>query len=137
MYRPRRIESHADWSDADQIKLYTISAHQRPVLFDEFLPRLADVKAQKKISWASTPAFAILHDGVAPYLILAWWGNDNELFTSVSVKTASGWAEDPARYSFCVFEMEIMWHERNFFIESVYCAAPDLDAYRTKRFSNV
>src|SRR5438105_4161439 len=137
MYRRRRIESHADWSDTDQVKLYTIAGHDRPVALTAFLPRLAQVKAQRQVPWASTPAFAILHDGVAPYLILAWWDNDNELFTSVSVQTESGWIEDAARYSFCVYELEIMWHERNFFIESVYCPAPDLAAYRAKRFTNV
>lgn len=37
-----------------------------------------------------------------PYLVLAWWDNNNELFTSVFVRTPQGWVEDQARYSFCL-----------------------------------
>lgn len=136
MFRPRRLESHADWFDADRIKLYTLSAHDRPVNHDAFAARLAEVKRRKPVAWAGTPAFAIFHDGnAARYLVLAWWSNDNELFTSVSVETETGWVEDPVRFSFCVWDLEIMWHERNYFIEHIYCAAPDMQRYRRERFT--
>ncbi len=70
------------------------------------------------------------------YLVLAWWGNDNELFTSVSVQTASGWMEDPARYSFCVYDLEVIWQERNHFVESMDCAEPSLADYRARRLDH-
>lgn len=99
--------------------------------------RLAEVKKQKAVAWPSTPAFAVFHDGAgAPYLVLAWWGNDNELFTSVSVKTASGWVEDPSRFSFCLYDLEVFWHERNCFIEFIDCPEPDIESYRAKRLSH-
>lgn len=135
MFHPRRLESDPAWSDADGIKIYTLSAHGSTVDRAAFATHLAEVRKLKGVAWSATPAFAIFHDGAgARYLLLAWWGNDNELFTSVSVQTDAGWVEDPSRFSFCVWDLEIMWHERNYFIEHVYCAAPDLRAYRDRRF---
>lgn len=137
MFKPRKIESDPAWSDPDGIKLYTISARNQPVDQGPFLRRLAVVKQLKAVRWATTPAFAICHEGsTLAYLVLAWWGNDNELFTSVSARTASGWVEDAAAYSFCVYDLEIFWHERNYFVEHVYCAAPSLAHYRARRFGN-
>ena len=135
MFQPRKIEGNPGWLDPDGIKVYTLSARNLPVDQSPYLARLAEVKKQKAVPWAATPAFAIFHDGLSmAYLVLAWWGNDNELFTSVSVQTASGWAEDPARYSFCVYDLEVIWQERRFFVDFVYRAAPDLAAYRAARF---
>ncbi len=134
MFKPRKIESHATWLDTDGIKIYTISAQNQSVNQASYFAQLAEVKKRKAVVWASTPAFTIFHDGAGmAYLILAWWGNDNELFTSVSVKTASGWVEDPAQYSFCVYDLEVIWQERNCFVEFIDCANPSLEDYRAKR----
>ncbi len=101
---------------------------------EQYLDRLAEVKRTKNIDWSSTAAFAIFHQAVATsYLVLAWWGNDNELFTDVSVNEGYGWLHDPNKYSFCVWDLEIMWAERNFFIELVYCETPDITEYRNRR----
>jgi hypothetical protein len=135
-FNPRKIESESAWQDEDGIKIYTISALNTPVDRSAFLPRLVEVKRSRSVDWPSSAAFAIFHDGAASqYLVLAWWGNDNELFTSVSVKTVAGWVEDPLRYSFCLWDLEVFWHERNFYIESVYCANPDMTSYRARRMT--
>lgn len=137
MFRPRKIESHPGWSDSDGIKIYTLSARNELVDQAPYVARLAEVKSQRAIAWPSTPAFALFHDGAGMrYLVLAWWGNDNELFTSVSVQTDSGWVEDAARYSFCLWDLEVMWQERNYFVEFIYRDQPDLEGYRAKRFGN-
>lgn len=134
MYQPRAIESHPEWLDPDGIKIYTISARHQPVDQAEFRDRLIQIKTQKHIAWSSTPAFTIFHEGSSsPYLIVAWWGNDNELFTSTSVRTESGWVEDPSRFSFCLWDMEVMWHERNAFVNLLFCSNPDIAAYRASR----
>lgn len=136
MYAPRTIASHPDWLDADGIKLYTISARHAPVDQAPYRLRLERIKATKTVDWSITPAFAIFHDGAGmAYLVLAWWGNDNELFTSVSVQTPDGWVESPSEYSFCVYDLEVFWHERNAFVQQVYCARPDLARYRADRLS--
>ena len=134
MFEPRRIESHPAWLDADGIKLYTISAHARPVEQTGYRARLAEIKTGIEVDWPSTAAFAIFHDGATTaYLVLAWWANDNELFTSVSARSSEGWIEDPRRYSFCLWDLEVFWFERNRYVELVYRAAPDLDGYRAAR----
>ena len=130
MFRPRAVESDPGWTDPDGVKIYTISARNLPVGQAPYLARLAEINPQKSVAWASPPAFAIL-----AYLVLAWWGNDNELFTSVSVRTAAGWTEDPDRYSFCVYDLEVIWQERNFFVECIDCADPSLARYRAARCS--
>lgn len=135
MFRPRTIQSHSSWSDPDGIKIYTISAQNQLVNQAPYLAQLLKVKKQKNVQWSSTPAFTIFHDGASmAYLILAWWGNDNELFTSVSVHTISGWIEDASKYSFCVYDLEVIWQERNYFIEYFYCTKPSIENYRAKRF---
>lgn len=136
-YAPRRIDSAADWRDEDGIKIYTVSASGDPVRHADYAERLDEAKRRARVDWDTTPAFAIFHDGAngLQYLVLAWWGNDNELFNSVSVREGERWVVDPARYSFCVWDLEIFWAERNSFIEHVYTAAPDLAAYRRARLA--
>ena len=135
MFHPRKIESHPSWADPSGIKIYTISAKGQPVDQSPYLVHLAETKRQKPVlDWSAVPAFAVFHDGASTaYLVLAWWGNDNELFTSVSVRAEMGWVEDPAKYSFCVYDLEVIWQERNHFIQFIECAGPSLEKYRTKR----
>lgn len=137
MYQPRKIESSPFWSDADSIKIYTISARGIPINHDLYIDRLEEVKRQRNVEWATTPAFVLMHDGAScEYLVLAWWGNDNELFTSVSVKADAGWIEDPSRFSFCLWDLEVIWFERNCFIRHVYCSSPSLENYRKSRLTD-
>lgn len=131
----RTIESKADWQGADGVKIYTISAGGQTVDRAAFAARLQQVMIERALPWHDIPAFAIFHAGSCGlYLVLAWWANGNELFTSVSVLLEDGWTEDPRRYSFCLFDLEVFWAERNFFVETVYCPKPDFNAYRSRFF---
>nr|WP_199045456.1 hypothetical protein [Dyella sp. ASV24] len=135
MYRPRPILSLPPDTDADGIKVYTISADGKAVDVSRYQPRLQAMKQARSVAWRDTPAFAICHEGAnARYLVLGWWGNDNEMFIAVAAEDATGWVEDMSRYSFCLWDMEVMWHERNAFVECMYGAVPSLDAYRADRF---
>lgn len=134
-FKPRLIDCPANRHDRDGIKLYTISADGRPVDPKPFLLRLDQVKAERGLDWAALPAFAILHRGASRlYLVLCWWSNDNELFNPVSVLTETGWVDDPRQYSFCVYDLEIIWFERQCFIATLDCANPDIAAYRRCHF---
>lgn len=134
MFVPRAIHGRLDWLDADGAKIYTISTLDQPVEQAPFLERLRQVKDSRPVPWRTTPHFVIFHEGASClYLVLCWWGNDNELFTSVSVLAGGGWVEQPDRYSFCLYDMEVMWDERNAYIETIDCQAPDLRAYRQTR----
>ena len=134
MYRPRPIASLPADTDADGIKIYTIAASDGAVDISRYLPRMAAMKSARAIAWSTTPAFAICHEAAnARYLVLGWWGNDNEMFIAVAAEDATGWVEDLSRYSFCLWDMEVMWHERNAFIDWMYGVVPSLDAYRADR----
>lgn len=136
MFLPRRIESHPEWEGADGIKRYSIAAGAAPVDRRPFEARLAAVTAARGGDWMRRPAFAIFHHGATGlYLVLAWWDNDNELFVSVSFKGGNDdWVEDPARHSFCLYDLEVIWAERNAYIDTLYSGRPDLAAYRARRF---
>lgn len=135
MFQRRTIVRLPAETDADGIKLYTIAATSTAVTLSHYLPRLAQMKQARSIDWRHTPAFAICHDGAtARYLVLGWWGNDNELFVAVAVDSGDGWIEQPERYSFCLWDMEVMWHERNAFVEHIFGVVPSLQAYRGSRF---
>jgi hypothetical protein len=134
MYRPRPIVSLPADTDVDGIKVYTIAADDRAVDIAHYLPRMNAMKQARPVSWRDTPAFAICHEAAsARYLVLGWWGNGNEMFIAVAAEDATGWVEDMSRYSFCLWDMEVMWHERNAFVECMYGAVPSLEAYRADR----
>jgi hypothetical protein len=131
MYAPRYIRSPGGWSDADQIKLYAISVTEADFDPTVFFERLEVLKRDMKLNWRSTPAFAIFHRGMSHlYLVLCWWGNQNELFTSVSVLEQGLWVIDPTRFSFCIWDMEVFWYERSSYIKHMYSGRADLAAYR-------
>lgn len=130
MYQPRHVSSLP--RNNDDIKRYTISADGAAVDVAEFELRLEYLKTIKPIGQA---AFAIFHRGESlRYLVLCYWGNDNELFTSVSVQEGAVWLEDAHRYSFCLYDMEVMWAERNFYIQTIDIEQPDIVAYQDLYF---
>lgn len=134
MYKSRKIESDVSWQDSDGVKIYTISSNGEEVLTPIFNKQLIQVKESLSLNWPQTAAFAIFHEGATmKYLVLAWWGNDNEMFTSVSVYLDQQWIIDASRYSFCLYDMEVMWKERHFYIETMDCAAPSLSHYQNMR----
>jgi hypothetical protein len=135
VFQHRRIDSLPAGTDAEGIKVYAISSHGQPVDYSHYASQLQAMKRARSVAWARTPAFAICHDGAsARYLVLGWWGNDNEMFVAVAANDGSGWIEDMSRYSFCLWDMEVMWHERNAFVVEMYGATPSLEAYRANRF---
>ncbi len=134
MFKPRYIKGHTDWLDENNSKIYTVSANNNVVEHAKYLSRLKEVKQARNIDWLNTPSFVIFHDGAScDYLVLVWWANDNEIFTSVSVKSDDVWLEDANKYSFCLYDLEIMWLERNIYIKTIDCEQPSLKLYQTSR----
>ena len=134
MFKQRKIKSSPEWLDADGIKIYTVTSNNTAVDQTPFRQRLEHAKSSRNLDWAITPAFALFHEGENfLYLVFAWWGNDNELFTSVSVLTESGWVEDHEKFSFCLYDLEIFWFERNAFIGTMYSGSSCIETYRQKR----
>jgi hypothetical protein len=131
LFAPRHITALPAGTDSDGVKLYAISVSSAPVVLSEFLPQLRIMKQGGATPWSTIPAFAIVHVGSSNhYLALCHWGNDNELFVRVAVKESGGWVEQPSKYSFCLWDMEVMWRERTSYIKWMYSGSVDLEAYR-------
>ena len=131
MFSARKTERLAAYSDPDEIKLYAISASGAPVDPQEFVQEWEDAKRRRAVNWSKTPAFGIFHAGASMlYVVLCWWGNGNELFTAVSVREEGRWIEDRNRFSFCIWDLQVMWFERNSFIKHLYSGAENLAGYR-------
>lgn len=79
--------------------------------------------------------FLIRHAGKeAHYVVLGWWDNQNELLTRIMVRELSSrapWHDASGGFSFCVWDLKVMWHERNAFVKHVLSPpfAPDIQGY--------
>jgi hypothetical protein len=81
--------------------------------------------------------FTIRHQGLdalgnrVGYLVLCWWDNGNELMTEVFIHDpAAGWANARSRGSFCVWDLQVMSHERDAYVRHVLNRdGPDVEAY--------
>ncbi len=82
--------------------------------------------------------FLIRHQGLdvggdrVHYLVLCWWDNTNELFTRTFIRGAStghAWTDAAGRGAPCVWDLQIIWHERNAFIRHMLTGAPDTASY--------
>jgi len=84
---------------------------------------------------AQRPGVAVLiaHQGKAvDYLVLAWWDNFNELPTRIWVDDGLGWRAARESESFCVWDLEVLWRERQLYVTHVLGPdKPDLDGYLT------
>ena len=79
--------------------------------------------------------FLIRHSGrTVRYVVLVWWDNQNELLNRGFVRdVAAGtpWREAAGVYSFCVWDMEVLWHERCAYVRHVLSThgSPDVPGY--------
>lgn len=85
--------------------------------------------------------FVIFHQGEGVhYLVLAWWDQVNEMPLHVWVHTfepETQWREAQGGESVCVWDLEVIAHERTCYVEEILSKAdaPDFDAYRSRVFS--
>lgn len=82
----------------------------------------------------------IRHAGVgANYVVVARWGNLNELFVRTFAapqeRTASPrWRSGDEEFSFCVWDMRVLWHERNAYVRHMLdTATPSPEGYLADR----
>lgn len=126
----RRIDDY-------RLKVYSIVSGDRPLdgprfeegwqLLDAVLPRPAVSGGRPGVG------FVILHQGATgDYLVICWWDNENELPTRVFVHDASGWRPAGERESFCVWDLEVLWRERQLYVATVLGGLADaVDTYAT------
>ncbi len=140
-FSPRPIQPHgitllSGW----RLKLYSVLYGPAPLdraVYDAALPQVAGQLPQPPIAPGRFGSgFIIMHQGRGMhYLVLNWWASHNELFSRILVREFSAPAWRPAGdgESACVWDLEIIWFERNAFIESVLARdPPDIEAYLRK-----
>jgi hypothetical protein len=134
-YQPRPL-SHLGLLDLRgyRLKAYSIVYGDAPfnraafdaglALAERELPRPAITPARPGLG------FIIFHQARSgPYLILAWWDNENELPVRVFVADSQGWRPAAAHESFCVWDLRILWHEREAYIRTMLSGPADESAY--------
>jgi hypothetical protein len=141
-FKTRRIVSRGlvecgDWRlkrydvlfDADRIDDRTYAGGL--ALAIEALPCPAATSARPGVG------FVICHHGRGVhYIVLSWWDNENELFQRVLTRGFNAdaiWQDGAGKGSFCVWDAEIIWAEREAYVRHVLTESPDLDAYLAVR----
>lgn len=139
-FAPRRVAplgilTVGDW----RVKRYRLNC-DRPVEFPS-IPSLEQLIRRTLPNPAATPsragaAFALEHAGERLiYAVLCWWDNENELVTRVFIRaqSAEDWTAAGDAYSFCVWDLEVMWFERNAWIECMLGrGSGDVEAYLSR-----
>jgi hypothetical protein len=71
-------------------------------------------------------AFTILHQGASSdFFILCWWDGQIELPTRVHVRGPQGWRPAVGGESFCVWDLRVIWWEREAYVNTVLAGRPD------------
>lgn len=66
--------------------------------------------------------FLIAHQGrTGDYVVLGWWDNENELPLRVWVRRgpAQGWRPAEGGESICVWDLEVIWAERQAWVDAM------------------
>jgi len=145
-FAPRRIEFHelrnyGYW----RLKLYSVVYGHGPVDLERFEPGFARAEASLPLPAVTRErpgvGFLIAHQGkTADYLILGWWDHENELPLRVSVNRhgrEARWRAAEGSESICVWDLEILWAERQAYIDTVLSAdGSDVAGYLARTYSN-
>jgi hypothetical protein len=123
-----------------RLKLYTIShdaALVEPAEFADGLA-LAEAALPSPARRADRPGLGVLvaHRGAsASYVVLGWWDRENELPVRIFIREtgagadAAGWRPARDGESFCVWDLQVLWHEREAYVETMLVPEPDPAAY--------
>lgn len=126
-----------------QLKIYSI-LHEKRTFNEKLLLQALDLSATVLPQPAVNDdrpgvGFLILHQGLtADYLILSWWDNENELPTYIFVYDKVAWRMAHSSESFCVWDIEVMWQEREFYVSTFLTksCADKIGAYLSKNIGN-
>ena len=84
------------------------------------LPQPAAAKGRPEVG------FVILHQGkTGDYFILCWWDHENELPIKVFVRDASAWRPANEGESVCVWDLRVIWWEREAYVATMMSGKPD------------
>ncbi|NNG15068.1 MAG: isochorismatase [Gemmatimonadales bacterium] len=146
-YRPRSVRFHQVLGlDGWRLKLYSISCDGSEVDWANFDGGLALVRSAlpEPAPDAGRPGvgFIIAHhgDGI-DYTVVSWWDRENELPTHVfalSEADGKGWRPASGGESFCVWDLEVIWAEREAYIQTYLAGEPpDAAGYLARHVGEV
>jgi hypothetical protein len=125
-----------------RLKTYSIVAGDGPFQADRFEPGLAAAceHLPQPAAAGGRPGvgFAVLHQGrTGDYAVLGWWDNENELPLRVYVRDATGWRPAAGGESVCVWDLKVVWHERETYVATVLGESGDekIDSYLSRTLS--
>lgn len=137
----REIYEHNGW----RFKVYDITCGDKPLAWEQYQHAIAraskDLPEQPQTKQRPGVGFIICHQGHSwHYLVVCWWDSENELVTRIFVQKSDekdSWRKAGENQSICVWDIEILWFERNAYIETVLSNpdAPDLGAYLDRHIS--
>jgi len=138
-YAPRPIRCHGVSRLAGfQIKDYSVVFGAEPVDWVDFsrgFELVARVLPSPAVG-AGRPGvgFRIAHQGATGrYAVVAWWANENELPLRLAVRRPQEeWRMAREDESICVWDLQILAHERDAYVETVL-AGGSIDDYLASR----
>lgn len=106
-----------------RLKLYSVVYGGGPPEMERFERGLAlafaELPRPAVVPGRPGAGFAILHQGSnANYVVLGWWDRENELPLRVFVRDGA-WRPARGAESICVWDLELLWHERCAYVETV------------------
>lgn len=124
------LREHGNW----RLKTYSISCAggANPAGFEDgitsvlgHLPSPAVAPARPGVG------VLILHAGRGcDYTVLAWWDRENELPIRIAVRDpGQPWRPSHGAESICVWDLDVLWHERSAYVARVLRRDPDVEGY--------
>ena len=144
-YSPRRVLARGVRAvDGWRLKQYLIVYGTAEPDWQRFESGLSSARSQGL--WPPSPplapgrfgvGFSIGHQGrSSDYLVLRWWDNENELPGHILVHDRvphAPWRPARAGEGLCVWDLAVIWHERNAFVRTMLARTgePDPEPYLT------
>lgn len=129
-YQPRPVSFLGlELVNGHRLKVYSVRHNDQPLdraRFDAGWALAMTALPQPDVSLGRPGlGFVILHQGATgDYLILSWWDRENELPTHVFVRDANGWRSAVGGESFCVWDLGVIWWERETYVATVLADHP-------------
>ena len=140
-YKPRRIEfvrilEIGEW----RLKTYMIDYRNTDVAYEKKAESRFDGGMQLALS--ALPGgvhvdgrpgvgFMVAHHGEGiDYVVMGWWDRQNELPLRIFVREDGGqWRSAEGSESVCVWDLQVIAHERDAYVEHIMRADSDIEGY--------
>jgi hypothetical protein len=134
----REVRRHGGWS----LKVYSVRHGSEAMDWEGFdaayAPAVESLPAPDLEAGRPGLGFFIAHQGrTGDYAVLGWWNRENELPLKISVRRDRNepWRPAAEGESICIWDLEVIWEERQAWIETMLSpAGPNGEAYLSRVF---